>query len=89
MDHRNQKKRYTHLNDKNDGYSITVMSDNENKYKIKIKVTSTDNPKDKAQYTITIYKNDSSRNMMIQSANIHPWLTSEFPSLKKLTDGEE
>ncbi len=30
-----RKKRYTHLNDENDGYSITVMSDDENKSKSK------------------------------------------------------
>ena len=82
------KEHYQHLHDESDNYSVTVMTDNENEYKVKVKVMSMDNPKDKAQYTITTYKNDNSRNMMIHSANIYPWLSSEFPSLKKLADGE-
>ena len=80
--------RYKHFDVNNNGINIEWVSNNDKELKVKI---STPNIRVKCRqsYTLTVYRGENAKTIMIQSKSVLPWKNFELPNLKELVNGTE
>ena len=78
--------RYKQLETNGTAFNIEWASNNDKELKINL-ITNNSKAKNRQSYTLTIYRGENSKTIMVQSKSVKVWKDKELPRLRELVDG--